>query len=126
MTGLVLNVLICLGVLLNFITSFNPRSVYEWWYDAHNLDVIEYLQQETGGDDVSLATHWMMRPGFRFYKYTGQAEGIDLYDDPIKLKKGPLPDYYYAFESQLDSMTNHYIQVRKFGWDRWLLERASE
>lgn len=121
------SLLLVLTILLwgNFITTFNPNSVREWWYDASTFEVVEYLKTTSEFDDqaVSLDVDWHFHRSFHFYKYTGKWPWLRVmaYDKSLDVES--TADYYYIFESDKDQLSESFTPVKSFGWDRLLLKR---
>ena len=109
--------------VLRVSKTYSPNYVREWWYDENNLQVMDFLQQQPHEGVITLETHWMFHPSFKFYNKTGKTPFIKLYPYHKELKSDTDAQYYYVFEKDVKKLEKHYQKIKKFGWDRWLLKR---
>ena len=120
-------ILIPLFLFYHLSNSYLSDSVREWWYDANNQEVIEYIKKENPGDTVSLKTQWWFYPSFYFYTSTGKASGIKLEKNNNTtnhgLDKNTSAEYYYIMDSEAKQLEPKFVKVKRFGWDRWLMKR---
>ena len=107
---------------LRVTKTYSPNYVREWWYDENNLQVIDFLQQQSHGNKITLEVHWLFHPSFKFYKKTGKTPNIELYPYHKELKANTDATYYYVFEKDVKKLETHFQKIKKFGWDRWLLK----
>ncbi len=114
-------------LILHLNSSFRTKSVYEWWYDENTLQVIDFLKKSNPDKTVKLKTHWLFFHSFNYYYHTGKAKGIDL--EPNKnhdVEPHTKAEYYYITGSDKKLIEDGFEEVKRFGWDRWLMKRKNE
>ncbi len=87
----------------HFCHSFDTRFCYNWWYDAHNHEVLEIIDRDRArnfpGRTVTLGNSWLMEPSLNFYRITRNYTWLSpVTRMPIRARNN---DYVYAFEPEV-------------------------
>ncbi len=118
---------VILGIVcaVNLASRTRLKSVKEWAYDQNNLEVINFLKDQSTGKPVSLKTSWFFNPSFEFYVSTGKAPWIKLYpyDQTIDITTDAA--YYYIFAEDYKLLEPRFEIAYKFSDERWLLKQKS-
>ena len=104
-------VLLC---LIQLIHTWKSDEIKEWYYDSNNLHVIDYLESNRKGKNITLHTNWLFNPSFKFYNDFENLDWLTL----GAYNKIVCPDigeqYYYVLREDVPTLINDYIIIKEF------------
>lgn len=103
MVSLALALTVAAASCWHFYQRFDTRFCYNWWYDAHNDEVLEIIDRDRArnlpGRTVSLGNSWLMEPSLNFYRVTRKYTWLKPVTRlPIESRHN---DYVYAFKREV-------------------------
>jgi hypothetical protein len=106
MVVLILPAVIATALSWHFYRGFTLDSCYTWWYDEHNDDILEIINQDRArhfpGRTVSLDNSWVLEPSLNFYRITRHYTWLaPVTREPISSDDS---DYIYTCESDVEEL----------------------
>lgn len=96
-SALVISALIVLAGGVHFARTFDPRTNYTWWYDAHDREVLDLVDRDRHGRNVNVGISWVFEPSLNHYRFTRRLTWLgQIQRRPITGRE----DYVYVFASQ--------------------------
>lgn len=120
---LLFSVVVSIALLAHLCLNVRLSYFREWWFDAHTMDVINFLSSTEKRDSVKLKAHWLFAPSLTFYKETGKAMKIDLLISDKNIDVNTDADYYYIFTEDYELLKSRFDPV----WEssgRFMLVKA--
>jgi hypothetical protein len=97
-TALAVSALIVLAGGVHFARTFDPRTNYTWWYDAHNREVLDVIDRDRHGRSVTLGISWHFEPSLNHYRFTRRLAWLGQ----IRRRRiTGREDYVYTFADQV-------------------------
>ncbi|HNW75767.1 MAG TPA: hypothetical protein PKJ28_02670 [Bacteroidales bacterium] len=118
-----LSAVVSLALIIHLGLTVRLSYAREWWFDAHTLTVINYLNNAEKGHTIKLKTDWHFNPSFTFYKETGKTANIDLLNYDNKIDVNTDADYYYIFTDDFEQLKSRFDPVWET-WGRFMLVKA--
>jgi hypothetical protein len=113
-------------LLFQIADSMKLNSVKEWWFDAHTLEIVSYLDAVRGNRDVSLKTNWLFQPSFAYYKKVGRLPHIKLEDYDKNIDTTTNADFYYILSEDFEMLKKRFEPVLKLENRFWLVKRKQD
>jgi len=120
--ALILSLGIILFSVYHLLSTVMPSKVKEWWYDAYTVEVINFIKNQSDGNEVIIETSWLFNPSFQ-YHVQKEGEGwlsLEPYSKELDLKTDAL--YYYIQKEDYTKLKNQFYISKKYG-DNFLLKR---
>jgi len=120
-------VIIPLFLFFHLFSSYNPRSVREWWYEENNFEVMDFLRKDKPKGKIKLQTHWYFYNSFNYYNLTGKTPRIELLPNNIhEVNKNSKAEYYYVLDSEVNKLEPNFKKIKEYKWGRVLMKRNKE
>jgi hypothetical protein len=123
--GTLIVALLASTVLAYYSITLSLHTNREWWYNASDKNMMNYLYTKHKQDNISLGCHWMYQPSLQYYnevyyhnKYAKMAYN-KVVDTAI------VYDYYYTFLSDAAALSNIYVVEKVWQENFALLKRKT-
>lgn len=108
---------ICISIPLIYnVKSINTKYTYEWYYDAHNRNVMQIIKQKTNnishkGNKITVANNWVFEPSLNYYRHLLNLTYINEINRKGLSRKA---DFYYCFENEINKLNDSLIVIAKY------------
>lgn len=101
-----ISIILCIIFSYHFISSYNSKSIYEWWYDSDTKNMAGLIDKDTN-DHVKVASNWMFKPTLMFYNKTAYGDKFQLAENR-EIDSTNIFDYYICFDSDMHLLKDKY------------------
>lgn len=100
--------------VIQFGHSWKSDYFKEWYYDASNLAVINYLDRERGDEKVTLETDWLFSPSLTFYNEFNELHWLELGPYNKEIDIDTEAKYYYVMYYNMPKLIDNFDILFEF------------
>jgi len=123
------NIKLTLSIITITLTSIHfsqtwKKDVFrEWYYDATTYEVIAYLDAIREGKTITIDTHWLFNPAFRFHIEYDNINWLKLKYYNKEILPNTNSDYYYIMWDEEYKIESNFKSVLRFQTGGTLMSR---
>lgn len=113
-TKLFFSLTVTLLCLIQLVHTWKSDLFLEWYYDAKTLKVIEFLDRERDGGNVTLDTDWIFNPSFSFYDQFNEIKWLKLGSYDKEIHPNTNSKYYYVMYYNMPKLRENFDILFEF------------
>lgn len=103
-----LSILTLILTCIHFTQVWKKDNFREWYYDASTYKVINHINAVRNGKQISIDTHWLFNPAFRFHIEFDEIDWLSLRYYNKEILPETNSDYYYIMWDEKQKIEHNF------------------
>jgi hypothetical protein len=108
---------------VHFIYCIRPLSTREWWFDAHNQEVMSFIDTHPVDGQKSITTSWHFGSAMNYYNRFTFNNRITTMSNFREASVNLSPTYFYVLDEDISKIPSGYKLVKKYSIGSYLYTR---